>query len=176
MNRSFETRDAHSTAAIDCLQSAFSLRIRLVLDLIQRDCKPRCYHIGIETRREKTVDSLVVNKPSVSPETEYSNPLSIAQLLTDHWLVCDEIAYFPYILFPWKNSHNLQSDRQGSCQRIWVLIMRISHASQTAPNNSEASSNLSNKTFKDILQKETAVINFLKGNEFKAILRDLKKV
>ena len=53
--------------------------------------------------------------------------------------------------------------------------MRISHASQTAPNNSEASSNLSNKTFKDILQKETAV-NFLKGNEFKAILPDLKKV
>ena len=28
-----------------------------------------------------------------------------------------------------------------------------------------------NKTFKDILQKETAV-NFLKGNEFKAILPD----
>ena len=37
------------------------------------------------------------------------------------------------------------------------------------------SSNLSNKTFKDILQKETAV-NFLKGNEFKAILPDIKKV
>ena len=33
---------------IDCLQSAFSLKIHLVLDLIQRDCKPRCYYIGIE--------------------------------------------------------------------------------------------------------------------------------
>ena len=30
------------------------LAVRLVLDLIQRDCKPRCYYIGIETRREKT--------------------------------------------------------------------------------------------------------------------------
>ena len=39
---------------VDCLQSAFSLKIRLVLDLIQRDCKPRCYYIGIETRRENT--------------------------------------------------------------------------------------------------------------------------
>ena len=39
---------------VDCLQSAFSLKIRLVLDLIQRDCIPRCYYIGIETRREKT--------------------------------------------------------------------------------------------------------------------------
>ena len=42
--------------------------------------------------------------------------------------------------------------------------------SQTSANNSEPSSNLSNKTFKDILQKETAV-NFLKGNEFKAVLK-----
>ena len=41
--------------------------------------------------------------------------------------------------------------------------------------NSEPSSNLSNKTLKDIVQKETAV-NFLNGNEFKAILPDLKKV
>ena len=40
---------------VDCLQFAFSLKIRLVLGLIQRDCKPRCYYIGIETRREKTV-------------------------------------------------------------------------------------------------------------------------
>ena len=44
-----------------------------------------------------------------------------------------------------------------------------------AANNSEPSRNLSNKTFKDILQKETAV-NFLRGNEFKAILPDWKKV
>ena len=28
---------------LDCLQSAFSLKIRVVLDLSQRDCKPRCY-------------------------------------------------------------------------------------------------------------------------------------
>ena len=34
---------------LDYLQSAFSLKIRLVLDLIQRDCKPRCYD---ETRKD----------------------------------------------------------------------------------------------------------------------------
>ena len=71
---------------------------------------------------------------------------SIAQLLTDHWLVCGEIA-----------------------------SNKNSHVSQPTANNSEPSSNLSNKTFKVILQKETAV-NFLKGNEFKAILPALKKV
>ena len=67
---------------------------------------------------------------------------SIAQVLTDHWLVCGEIA-----------------------------TNKNSHASQPIANNNEPSSNLSNKTFKDILQKETAV-NFPKGN---AILPDLKK-
>ena len=36
-------------------------------------------------------------------------------------------------------------------------------------------SNLSNETFKDIVQKETAV-NFLSENEFKTILPDLKKL
>ena len=30
---------------LDCFQSAFSLKIRLVLDLIQRDCNPRCCYI-----------------------------------------------------------------------------------------------------------------------------------
>ena len=37
-------------------------------------------------------------------------------------------SYFPYILILMKSkrcSHNLQSDQQGSCQRICVLIMRI---------------------------------------------------
>ena len=29
------------STTLDCLQSAFSLKIRLVLDLVQRDCKPR---------------------------------------------------------------------------------------------------------------------------------------
>ena len=71
---------------------------------------------------------------------------SIPQLLTDNWLDCGEIA-----------------------------SNKNSHASQSTANNSEPSSNLSNKTFKDNLQEETAV-NFLKGNEFKAILPDLKKV
>ena len=70
---------------------------------------------------------------------------SIAQLLTDHWLVCREIA-----------------------------SNKNSHVSQPTVNNGEPSSNLSDKTFKDFLQKETAV-NFLKGNEFKAILPALKK-
>ena len=66
-------------------------------------------------------------------------------MLTDYWLVCGEIA-----------------------------SNKNSHASQPTANNSETSSNLRNKTFKDVLQKETAV-NFLKGNEFKAILPNLKK-
>ena len=56
-----------------------------------------------------------------------------------------------------------------------IASNKNSHASQPTANNSEPSSNLSNKTFKDILHKETA-LNFLKGNEFKAVLPDLKKL
>ena len=136
----------HLCVGIDCLQSAFSLKIHLVLDLIQRDCKPRCYYMGIETRREKTDCWLFCSKQTLRQPRNGVTDWSIAQLLTDHWLVCGEIA-----------------------------SNKNSHASQPTANNSEPSSNLSNKTFKDILQKETAV-NFLKGNEFKAILPDLKKV
>ena len=36
---------------VDCLQSAFSLKMRLVLDLIQRNCKPRCYNIAARVLR-----------------------------------------------------------------------------------------------------------------------------
>ena len=36
--------------SLDCLQSTFSLTIRLVLDLIPRDCKPRCHRD--ETRKD----------------------------------------------------------------------------------------------------------------------------
>ena len=61
-----------------------------------------------------------------------------------------------------------------NCTTGEIASNKNSHASQTTANDSEPSSNLCNKTFKDILQKETAV-NFLKGNEFKAILLDLKK-
>ena len=127
---------------LDCLQSAFSLKIRLV----QRDCKPRCYYIGIERRRDKTDCRLFCSKQTLRQPRNEVTDWSIAQLLTDHWLVCGAIA----------NNKN-------------------SHASQTTANNSKPSSNLSNITFKDILQKETAV-NFFKGIKFKAILLDLKKV
>ena len=96
----------------------------------------------METRREKTDCSKHTLRQPRNGVTDWS----IAQLLTDNWLVCGEIA-----------------------------SNKNSHASQPTANNSEPSSNLRNKTFKDILQKETAV-NFLKGNEFKAILPDLKKV
>ena len=126
--------------SLDCLQSTFSLKIRLVLDLIPRDCKPRCYYIGIETRREKTDCWLFCSKQTLRQPRNGVTDWSIAQL------VCGKIA-----------------------------SNKNSHASQPTQKNSEPSSNLSNKTFKDILQKETAV-NFLKGNEFKAILPDLKKV
>ena len=90
--------------------------------------------------KRQTADSFVVNKPC-QHRNEVTN-WSIAQLLTDNWLVCGEIA-----------------------------SNKNSHASQPTANNCEPSSNPSNKTFKDILQEETAV-NFLEGNEFKAILLD----
>ena len=124
---------------VDCLQSVFSLKIRLVY------CKPQqTATLTIETRREKTDCWRFCSKQTLRQPRNGVTDWSIAQLLTDHWLVCGEIA-----------------------------SNKNSHASQATANNSEPSSNLSNKTFKDILQKETAV-NFLKGNEFKEILRDLK--
>ena len=121
------------------------LKTRLVLDLIQCDCKPQCYYKGIETRQEKTDCWLFCSKQTLRQPRNGVTDWSIAQLLTDHWLVCGEIA-----------------------------SNKNSHASQTTANNSESSSNLSNKTLKDIVQKETAV-NFLKGNEFKAILPGFKE-
>ena len=120
---------------LDCLHSAF----HLVRDLIQRDCKPRCYYMGIETRREKTDCWLFCSKQTLRQPRNEETDWSIALL------VRGEIA---------RNKNR--------------------HASQPTANNSEPSSNLSNKTFKDILQKETAV-NFLKGNEFKAILPGFKE-
>ena len=48
---------------IDCLQSAFSLKIRLVLDLIQRDCKLRCCYID-ETRKDGLLFFLLGLTPS----------------------------------------------------------------------------------------------------------------
>ena len=100
---------------------------------------------GIETRREKTDCWLFFSKQTLRQPRNEVTDWSIAQLLTDNWLVCGKI------------SSNKKS-----------------HASQPTANNSKPSGNLSNKTFKDILRKETAV-NSLKGNEFKAILPDLKK-
>ena len=91
------------------------------------------------TRREKTDCRLFCGKQTLRQPWNGVTDWSIAQLLTDHWLVCGEIA-----------------------------SNKNSHTSQPTANNSEPSSNLSDKTFKDILQKETAV-NFLKGNKFKAI-------
>ena len=91
-------------------------------------------------RREKMDCWLFFSKQALRQPRNGVTDWSIAQLLTDHWLVCGEIA-----------------------------SNKDSHASQTTANNNEPSSNLSNKTFKDILQREAA-LNFLKGNEFKAIL------
>ena len=71
---------------------------------------------------------------------------SVLQLLTDHWLVCG-----------------------------WDASDKNSHASQLTTNNFQPNGNrLLSTTFKDILQKETAV-NFLNWKEFKAILPDFKK-
>ena len=65
---------------LDCLQSAFSLKIRLV----QRDCKPRCYYIGIERRRDKTDCRLFCSKQTLRQPRNEVTDWSIAQLLTDH--------------------------------------------------------------------------------------------
>ena len=70
--------------SLDCLQSTFSLKIRLNLDLIPRDCKPRCYFIGIETRREKTGCGLFCSKQTLRQPRNGVTDWSIAQLLTDH--------------------------------------------------------------------------------------------
>ena len=51
----------HLCIGIDCLQSVLSLKIHLVLDLIQRDCKPRCYYIyrdRDETRKDRLLTFL----------------------------------------------------------------------------------------------------------------------
>ena len=98
------------------------------------------------TKREKTDCWLFCSKQTLREPRNGVTDWSIAQLLTEHWLVRCEIA-----------------------------SNKNSHASQTTANNSQRSSNLNNKTFTDIVQKETAV-NFLKGNEFKAILPASTKV
>ena len=100
----------------------------------------------IETRQEKMDCWLFCSEQALRQPRNGVTDWSIAQLLTENWLVCGEVA-----------------------------SNKNSHASQPTVNNSKQSSDLSNQTFKDILQKEAAV-NFLKGNEFKAILLDLKKV
>ena len=56
--------------SLDCLQSTFSLKIRLVLDLIPRDCNDVIIQGSRRDEKRRTADSFVVNKPSVSPETE----------------------------------------------------------------------------------------------------------
>ena len=66
---------------IDCLQSAFSLKIRLVLDLIQCDCVPRCYYIGIEMRWEKTGCWLFCSKQTLRQPRNGVTDWSIAQLV-----------------------------------------------------------------------------------------------
>ena len=122
---------------VDCLQSAFPLKIHLFL--IASSATANYDLIITETRQERrTADSFVVNKPSVSLDWRLVNCTAVDISLTGLWWDC-----------------------------------KRSHVSQPTANNSEPSSNLSNKTFKDILQKETA-INFLTGNEFKVILPDLK--
>ena len=131
---------------LDCLQSSFSLKIRLVLisdsAIANHDVMLQW---GIRTRREKTDCGLFCCKQTLRQPRNGEADWSVLQLLTDHWLVCGGDA----------------SDKD-------------SHASQLTTSNYAPSGNrLLTTTLKDILQKETAV-NFLKGKEFKAILPDLK--
>ena len=96
--------------------------------------------------RPSTLDKKIDSTQTLRQPRNGVTDWAIALLLTDNWLVSGEIA-----------------------------SNKNSHASQPTANNSEPSSNLSYKTFKDMLQEETTV-NFLKGNEIKAILPDLRKV
>ena len=77
-------RLVQTSVCVDCLQSAFSLKTRLGLDLIQRDYKQRCYYIGVETRREKTDCCLFCSKQTLRQPRNGVTDWSIAQLLTDH--------------------------------------------------------------------------------------------
>ena len=200
---------------LDCLQSAFCFKvrqepIRLVLissSAIANHDVVITIRDGDETRKDGLL-SLFSKQNLRQPRnrvTEWSN----AQLLTDHWLVCREIASST-------NSHASQPtvacvagvEREGGRElghettpegggrrgTFLSFLPRAPHTLSRAPkfplplplstpttqakptaNNSEPSSYLSNKTFKDILITEWNCWKFLKGNEFKAILPDLKK-
>ena len=100
-------RLVQTSVCVDCLQAAFSLKTRQGLDLIQRDCKQRCYYIRVETRREKTDCWLFCSKQTLRQPRNGVTDWSIAQLLTDHWLVCGEIASN-------KNSHASQTTANNS--------------------------------------------------------------
>ena len=92
-----------------CLCRLLAVRLfsRLGLDLLQRDCKQRCYYIGVETRREKTDCCLFCGKRTLRQPRNGVTDWSITQLLTDHWLVCGEIASN-------KNSHASQTTANNS--------------------------------------------------------------
>ena len=131
---------------LDCLQSAVSLKIRLVLDLIQRDCKPWCYYIGIERRQEKMDCWLFCSKQTLRQPRNRVTDWSIAQLLTDHWLVCGETA-----------------------------SNKNSHTSQTTANNSEPSSNLSKKKFLKVYLTEGNCCKFPQGKQIQGNLTGFKE-
>ena len=81
--------------------------------------------------------------------------------------------------FPSPHPARLKACSQATSRevvRLQVIKIVTRHNQlQTIANQAVISIIKSNKTFKDILQKET-VVNFLKANEFKAILPPLKKV
>ena len=86
-----------SSVTLDCLQSAFSLKIRLVL--ISSSAIANHDVNTLETRREKTDCWLFCSKKTLRLPRNGASDWSIAQMLTDHWLVCSKNASN-------KNSHN----------------------------------------------------------------------
>ena len=86
---------------LDCLQSAFSLKTRLHLGLISSSAIANQDVITTEMRWEKMDCWLFCSKQTLRQPRNGVTDWSIAQMLTDHWLVCGEIASN-------KNSHASQ--------------------------------------------------------------------
>ena len=103
---------------LDCLQSAFSLKTRLHVVFISSSAIASQDVITTETRWEKMDCWLFCSKQTLYQPRNGVTDWSIAQMLTDHWLVCGEIA-----------------------------SNKNSHASQPTANDSEPRGYLRNKTF-----------------------------
>ena len=137
----------HIGNLLDCLQSAFSLKIRLAL-ISSSAIENQDVIITItdwdQTRKDGLLNFFCSKQTLRQPRNGVID-WSIAQLLTDNWLVCGEIA-----------------------------SNRNSHASQPTANYSEPNSNLTNKTFKGYLTGGNCC-KFPKGKRIQGNLTGFKE-